>query len=341
MKRCAAAAILAMAIITSASAQSPTVAAQPVTVDNFTRAESDGYFARFVGMGAFGKLVHSRELADVAKQSVVRMNRDTLYSQGVFDLDAGPVTAIMPETGGRFMSLLLINEDHYNPATFYTAGAHKITREQVGTRYVTLLFRTFVNPADPADMTKVHALQDAISIEQPGGPGKFEVPTWDDASRTKVRQALMSLGGLDANDIFGTKAEVDPVRHLIGTAAGWGGNPARDAKYISVTPENNDGTTVQRLTVKDVPVDAFWSISVYNKDGFFEPNALNAYSLNDVTAAKAKDGSYTIQFGGCGKGVANCLPITPGWNYTVRLYRPRAEALNGSWKFPEARPVSN
>ncbi len=43
---------------------------------------------------------------------------------------------------------------------------------------------------------------------------------------------------------------------------GWGGNPARDATYLAVTPAKNDGKTVHRLTVKDVPVDAFWSISV-------------------------------------------------------------------------------
>jgi hypothetical protein len=30
----------------------------------------------------------------------------------------------------------------------------------------------------------------------------------------------------------------------------------------------------------------------------------------------------------------------PGWNYTVRLYRPRAEILNGTWKFPEAQAAS-
>lgn len=35
----------------------------------------------------------------------------------------------------------------------------------------------------------------------------------------------------------------------------------------------------------------------------------------------------------------NYLPIMPGWNYTVRLYRPRKELLDGVWKFPEAQPV--
>ena len=35
-----------------------------------------------------------------------------------------------------------------------------------------------------------------------------------------------------------------------------------------------------------------------------------------------------------------CLPIVAGWNYTVRLYRPRATLLNGTWKLADAQPVS-
>jgi hypothetical protein len=130
------------------------------------------------------------------------------------------------------------------------------------------------------------------------------------------------------------------VRYLIGAAAAWGGNPEKDAIYLNVTPANNDGTTVYRLDVKDVPVEGFWSISVYNAKGYFQPNQYNAYSLNNITAKKSDDGSVAIQFGGCNGKVPNCLPITNGWNYTVRLYRPRAEILDGSWKFPEATPVS-
>jgi hypothetical protein len=91
--------------------------------------------------------------------------------------------------------------------------------------------------------------------------------------------------------------------------------------------------------VKDVPVDGFWSVSVYNKDGFFEKNAKNAYTLNNVTAKPNADGSVTIQFGGCDGDAPNCLPITPGWNYLVRMYRPRKAILDGTWAFPEAQPV--
>ena len=143
----------------------------------------------------------------------------------------------------------------------------------------------------------------------------------------------------DTRRTFGPRSEVDPVRHLIGTAFAFGGNPEREALYLNVTPSRNDGTTVHRLAVKDVPVDAFWSISVYNADGRFQKNAYNAYTLNTTTAKKEADGSVAIQFGGCDGKLPNCLPIVKGWNYMVRLYRPRAEVLDGRWTFPEAKPV--
>lgn len=309
-----------------------------VTIDNFVRAETDTYFAGFVKDGALGRFVHARALAGIDEQSIVRMNRDTVYSRGLFDLDAGPVTVTLPDSGGRFLSLMVLNEDHYALDTFYAPGTHRFTREAAGTRYLALLVRTFVNPADPADLAKVHALQDAIRVEQ-ASPGRFEAPQWDVASLTSVREELKKTTAVDPSKAFGRPGEVDPRQHLLGTAFGWGGNPPKDATYVAGRPEGDDGKTVYRLTVKDVPVDGFWSISVYNKDGYFEPNPENAYSLNNVTAKQDADGAYVIQFGGCGAGVANCLPITPGWNYTVRLYRPRAEILDGRWKFPEPVPV--
>jgi hypothetical protein len=119
----------------------------------------------------------------------------------------------------------------------------------------------------------------------------------------------------------------------------WGGNPEKDAMYINVTPAMNDGKTAHRLIVKDVPVDGFWSISLYNAAGYFEKNDFDAYSLNNLTAKQDANGSVTVQFGGCDGKTPNCLPITSGWNYIVRLYRPRKEILNGRWVFPEAQPA--
>ena len=117
-----------------------------------------------------------------------------------------------------------------------------------------------------------------------------------------------------------------------------GGNPEKESIYLNVSPEKNDGKTAYRLRANNVPVDGFWSVSVYNAQGFFEQNQFNAYSVNNITGTKNADGAIDIQFGGCDGKMPNCLPVTPGWNYTVRLYRPRAEILNGTWKFPEAQP---
>ena len=103
---------------------------------------------------------------------------------------------------------------------------------------------------------------------------------------------------------------------------------------MNFTPAKNDGTTVHKLTVGTVPVDGFWSISLYDAKGYFEPNTYDAYTVNNLTAQKDANGLVTIQFGGCDGKIPNCLPIMQGWNYTVRLYRPRTEILNGKWKFP-------
>ncbi|MGA7049972.1 MAG: DUF1254 domain-containing protein [Mycobacterium sp.] len=311
-----------------------------MSADNFTRAESDLYFSNVVNDGGFGKFTHIRELTPLDKQLVVRSNRDTLYSAGVFDLDAGPVTVSLPDPGSRFMSMQVITEDHYVPAVFYGPGEHTLDRDDIGTRYVMVAIRTLVNPNDDADLDEVHRLQDAVAVQQ-DDVGSFEIPTWDPVSQRTVRDALSHLAATlpDSKGMFGTKNDTDPVRRLIGSASAWGGNPEKDAMYLIGYPAKNDGGTTHRLSVDQVPVDEFWSVTVYNKDGYFTPNPENAYSFNNITAQRDTDGKITIQFGGCDGASTNCLPITPGWNYAVRLYRPQDKILSGEWTFPEAQPI--
>jgi hypothetical protein len=322
--------------------QAPAADAVLVTADNFKRAESDMYYGNVVKQVGIGKFHHSREPMRIDKQTVIRGNRDTLYSAAVFDLDAGPVTIMLPEAGKRFMSMIVIDEDQYVPEVVYGTGSHTYTKEKIGTRYVMLGIRTLVDPNDPNDLEQVHRLQDAVRTEQANGPGSFDIPNWEVTSQKKVRDALLVLAGTipDTKRMFGSRTEVDPVRHLIGAATGWGGNPEKDAMYLTVVPDKNDGSTIHRLSVKDVPVDGFWSVTVYNRAGYLEKNEYNAYSLNNITANKSADGSVAVQFGGCDGKIPNCLPIIPGWNYWVRLYRPRAEILDGTWKFPQPQPVT-
>ena len=131
-----------------------------VTPENFVRAESDLNFGRIVKDGGFGKFNHRREPASIENQTVPRLNRDTLYSAAVFDLNAGPVTITLPNAGKRFMSMQVIDEDQYTPEVEYGAGTHTLTKDRIGTRYVLVAVRALVNPDDAKDLDAVHGLQD-------------------------------------------------------------------------------------------------------------------------------------------------------------------------------------
>lgn len=315
-------------------------AAETVNVFNYVRAESDMQFKGYAEKaGGVGKLLNMRDVYSVENQTTIRGNRDTLYSMGVYDL-ASPVTIVKPDSPDRFQSLLVVDQDMYNPVLKNGAGEVELTIGNVGTRYALVLFRTFADPNDPEDMQKAHALQDAIQIKQ-ASPGSLELPDWDTASLVETRKVINELAaktdGVPYG--FGARGMVDPTQHLVAAAFGWGGNPERGAMYFNFTPDKNDGKTAYTLTMpKDVPVQAFWSVSVYNKDGFFEPNDLNAYSFNSVTAKKDEDGSTTIHFGGDSMAT-NYLPITDGWNYVVRAYLPGWQMIEGNWTPPKPQPV--
>ena len=329
-----------LVLIYAALAQAPSVL--PVTIDNYNRAQTDVYFGLIAGGGGFGKFVHSREISPITQRGIIRPNRDTLYSVAVFDLDAGPVTITLPDPGQRFMAMQVINEDQYTKAVYYHAGSYSLDRKMIGTRYVSVVVRALVDPTKPDDLGQLHSLQDALKVSQEHS-GSFQVPHWDETSRKKIQDALLQLGTTitDTRHMYGAdQNQVDPVKHLIGSAMLWGGNPEKDALYLPITPANNDGRTIYRLTVTDIPVDGFWSLAVYDRDGYFHKNDAGAYSVNSLSAKKDADGSISIQFGDCHDTVPNCLPITDGWNYTVRLYRPRPEVLTGQWKFPLAAPVN-
>jgi hypothetical protein len=235
--------------------------------------------------------------------------------------------------------MMVINQDHSMPPVEHGAGEFTLTKEKFGTRYVIVIFRTFVDANDPADIKAANALQDKIAVRQ-ANSGTFKIPDWDEASLKKVRDAIKVLAATrgNLNGMYGDKAKLNPISHLLGTAYGWGGNPEEAAMYDNVVPTKNDGKTPYAVTVKDAPVDGFWSITVYNKDGYMEKNDRNVYSYNNVTAKKNADGSITINFGG-GPGDINNLPITPGWNYIVRMYQPKQEIVYGTWSFPKAQPT--
>jgi hypothetical protein len=309
-----------------------------VNVDNFVRAETDRMFAVAAARcGGVNRLHHNREPTSVHHQGVIRSNRDTLYSTALVDVSEG-ATIELPDAGGRYLSAMVIDQDHYLEQVLHEPGSHGLSPATCATPYVVITTRILVDASDPTDVEAVHRLQDALVL-QAASANEFTAPDYDVATLDATRNALLELarglGGFER--AFGPRHVVDPVRHLLGTAAGWGGLPETEAYYLNVEPGLPVGE--YRLRVTDVPVDAFWSISVYNADGYFVPNDRDAYNINSVMAQPDVDGAVTVHFGGCDDGRSNCLPIMDGWNYTVRLYRPRPEILRGAWTFPAVERI--
>ena len=311
----------------------------PVTVENFVRAASDLEFDKYVSLaGGVNRFVHFRTPTPVEQQPTIRMNRDTLYSMAVVDVSDDAVL-VLPKAGERYLSAMVVNQDHFIPTVFHGGGRHRLDRKAMETDFVLVIIRTLVDAADPDDVAAVNALQDAMAIEA-GSSQPFVPPAYDEDSFDGLVAAILGLGPYvpDSTGMFGARQDVAPVKHFIGTAGGWGGLPETEAIYVNVDPRLPPDR--YRIDVpEDVPVEAFWSISLYNGDGFFEPNALDAYNINSVTGERNRDGSMTVHLGGCEDGRSNCLPIMDGWNYTVRLYRPGDDILDGSWTFPEARRI--
>jgi hypothetical protein len=310
-----------------------------VTVENFVQAETARMMTDIMsGAGGMNRWGHHRSPTPLDQQTVIRMNRDTLYSFAIVDLARG-ATVTLPDAGERYCSLMVVNQDHYINRVLRDPDEHHLTMEDFDTRYVMLGARILVDPNDTADVKVVNDLQDQLAIRADSDE-PLTMPGYDAESFTAVREALLVLAGTihSYERAFGRRQDVDPIRHLLATAGGWGGLPDHEAVYVNVSPQQPVGE--YEIVVGDVPVDAFWSISVYNAQGFFEPSARGACSINSVTAQREPGGSVVVHLGACDDEQPNCLHVMDGWNYIVRLYRPRVEILDGSWHFPSAQPAA-
>lgn len=312
----------------------------PVVIGNFTRAATDIELAKYVSLaGGVNSFFHFRDPGDVDNQPTIRMNFDTLYSAAVVDISKG-ATLMLPEVGDRYMSAMIVNQDHYINDVFHGAGTYTLDTDTFDTPYVIVLMRTLVDASDPDDVAAVHAIQDQMTVEA-ASSRPFILPDYDEEGYEALVAALNGLLAfmVDSSGAFGSKDEVDPINHLINTAIGWGGLPEAEAFYDGADPRLPVGEYKIEVPA-EVPVEAFWSVSLYNKNGFFEKNDRNAYNVNSVMGTQNDDGSMTIHLGGCEDDRVNCLPLVEGWNYVVRMYRPDASIIDGSWTFPTVVPMN-
>jgi hypothetical protein len=132
---------------------------------------------------------------------------------------------------------------------------------------------------------------------------------------------------------------------------GLGANLPEDAMYPSASFDGNgeplNGTNQYIIHFdKDQtpPAYAFWSLTVYDPNGYFVPNPINRYAIGDRSNLKQhEDGSTDIYIQHISPGPdkeTNWLPAPPGeFNIVMRVYWPKEEMLNGTWKKPPIRKV--
>ena len=327
-----------------AAAIEPTATAvTPVTKANYAAAETEVILADYVRKiakgtcsGGMGVFLHQHAAMDPAERSILRPNFDTLYSFAVLDLEQ-PATVVLPDTD-RYQILEVVNDEHWIPLISDKPGRYTLTKEAMGSRYVFAFVRTQVNMQDPEDLKQAAAVQDQIQLEQTA-PGVFVSPNKFD------QQAILAMRadynnrrqpeGITSEMAFGKKGEISKEMRNFGVAIGWGGLPKQGAVYPF--PNVVNSIEPQTLTLKNVPNDprAFWSVTVYDAEGF---STGENYNINSAFAKANDQGEYIIHIGG-DKNQDNYLDIYSGWNAAIRIYSPTEAYFNGSWISPQFEPA--
>jgi hypothetical protein len=311
-----------------------------VTQKTYVRAETDRtFFNTFKLAGGVNRFFHFRRVTPLNQQTVVRMNKDTLYSAAVVDTSKGATITLPKMPSGRYFSVLQIDNDHYGPGAIYSSGTHELPQD---TKYLGLVVRIqLLHPDDPADIALVNKLQDQFVIKA-NSADPFPEPKWDKKSleelTAKYNQEFAKYDKYP-DGLMAPRGKADEsIRHLAAAGA-WGLFPNKDAVYINYNghlPVNKCYTATYRVPENN----AFWSITVYGADGYMK--STNSI-LNASNAKMNADGTFTVHFGSkevCGD-VANRLDVSEGWNFLMRVYRPGASVLSGSYKLPDAVPTNN
>ena len=136
------------------------------------------------------------------------------------------------------------------------------------------------------------------------------------------------------------------LKRAIVAQLGLGANLPEDAIYpLNLADESGkplDGAnkyTIHFDKASLPPVDAFWSITLYDQQGFQVANALNRFAVSSWMSFQFNpDGSLDLYFQNESPGAereANWLPSPKGaFNLCLRLYAPKSEALTGKWNPP-------
>jgi hypothetical protein len=207
---------------------------QAPTVDayNFARAETDMQMKGYsTAPFKFGQFTHGREAYDVDHQVTLSGNRDTIYSFGVFDLSKSDLTITLPDSKGKYMTLMPISQNHDIYRGLNAPGTYTFKQSEVGTRYMVFVIRVLMDPNDPKDMDRAHKLQDGVKVTQTDKGDASGLQNWDEKSMLTMRKAYNILGSAASSSarFFGVKCDRSYLDDAMGVAIGWGGMQRDDA----------------------------------------------------------------------------------------------------------------
>ena len=297
-----------------------------VTKENYPTIETSRQFViQIENAGGINKLNLWDGISTVDKQPIIRLNQDTVYSMGIIDVSKG-ATVTLPETDGRFISAQFVDADHYIYPAVYGAGTFEFPQR---TDYVYLLVRIGAETGDAKEKAIIAELQKKIKV-QANSAKAFTPIKFDTVSYEKTHKSLLAAfttGAHDPKTMFNVKGVANEEARQVGAAIGWGGGQVIDNQW-AMMPDSTNFTCQSTTFVDPKNEGGFWSITVYNKQGFlFAPSNMNSYK-----AKPNKDGTYTVRFG-C-DGQENNIDIkneTGTWNAIVRAYKPSKLVQSGKW----------
>lgn len=306
-------------------------------------------------------------LVKAGEDKVVRMNNDTYYKMAFFLLDQGPVTLGSDNPSKeRFSSFQLMDDHNVNfrnvihPSGQYTLYHGKkpdsLSGEAIEAPSSLALVIVRVEVKDKSDAKDVADAKKVFNGITINGPAITETPKLDllsafdkKVTAEAVKRIDKTFENTDFSKLIAGPGDVpEKVSYLqlaAGTKGGWGGPVTSHSAYETIFFDSSGEEMIgsngtYTITTEEPPVNAFWSITAYDtgRGGFFHPNDDDRYHINNTSAVKNDDGTFTFTFKQkCEEGDLNCLEVPAGrFDYVVRYYLPEEPIRDGTWRMPKA-----
>jgi len=326
------------AVLLSSFILLPSVASEPISVtsNNYVEAAVDISFASISTESGVNKFRHDRSVIPLDKQPAVTMNRDTVYSFGIFHVPNGTTITLPKSKDNRYQSAMILQSDHHIDQVFYAPGTFEIKSH---TEFAAIVVRTQIDASSKEDGKYVNALQDKIKITAAQGVTlkEYSPRHWDSKSLSVLQEAYQKEAAKlpNLNKTSGAKGTIDPALQKLGVSVALGLLPPEHAVYIYRDfGLKKDECYKAKYSTPEFKKGGFFSFTMYGDDKYIKSEDSN---LNNKTLKYDADGTFTIYYGPknkCGDVRNHLNTPSDNWYLGMRIYRPVESIVNGEYKMP-------